>query len=118
MPTSATPAAGPATTRSTPPTLWLKGGASPGRKDEGGQAKGDGMNLKPQICDLRVRPFAFLLDLMRPLPNIPRGPRRATRSSASSLLLACPRLSPEWELSALRALIKPQLGSRIRHRNG
>ena len=55
--------------------------------------------------------------MKRPLPHIPRGPRRV-RPAPASVLLACPRLSPEWELGALRALIKPQLGSRIRHRSG
>jgi len=34
------------------------------------------------------------------------------------VLLACPRVSPEWELGALRALIKPHLGSKIRRRGG
>jgi hypothetical protein len=32
--------------------------------------------------------------------------------------LACPRVSPEWELSALHALIKPQLKGAILHRSG
>ena len=54
---------------------------------------------------------------MRPLPHIPRGPRRPLPAT-EALLLGCPRVSPEWELSALRALIKPQMGSRIRHRSG
>lgn len=31
------------------------------------------------------------------------------------VLLGCPRISPEWELGALRALIKPQTGGAIRH---
>lgn len=31
-------------------------------------------------------------------------------------LLACPRVSPEWELAALRALIKPQTKQSITHR--
>jgi len=33
-------------------------------------------------------------------------------------VLACPRISPEWELSALQALIKPQLKGAILHRHG
>jgi hypothetical protein len=33
-------------------------------------------------------------------------------------LLACPRISPEWELSALQALIKPQLKGAILYRDG
>jgi hypothetical protein len=36
----------------------------------------------------------------------------------TELLLACPRVSPEWELGALRALIKPQTRGRIAHRRG
>ena len=46
--------------------------------------------------------------MRRPLPTLPRGPRR-TRSADRpvEMILACPRVSPEWELKALRALIKP-----------
>ena len=50
----------------------------------------------------------------RPIPNIPRGPRRPR--SFPARLLACPRISPEWELAALQALIKPQLKGAILHR--
>jgi hypothetical protein len=32
--------------------------------------------------------------------------------------MACPRISPEWELAALQALIKPQLKGAILHRCG
>ncbi len=32
------------------------------------------------------------------------------------ILMACPRISPEWELAALRALMKPQLKGAILHR--
>jgi len=32
-------------------------------------------------------------------------------------MLACPRVSPEWELAALRALIKPQTKAAIAHRS-
>jgi len=53
----------------------------------------------------------------RPLPNIPRAARRA-RPRPAELLLACPRASPEWELGALRALIKPQTRGAIIHRDG
>jgi hypothetical protein len=35
-----------------------------------------------------------------------------------AVVLACPRVSPEWEAAALRALIKPQHGGAIRHRRG
>jgi hypothetical protein len=55
--------------------------------------------------------------MRRPLPNIPRGPRRK-RESPQRLLLACPKISPEWELAALRALLKPQTKSAIAHRSG
>ena len=35
-----------------------------------------------------------------------------------ALLLACPRVSPAWELAALKTLVKPQMGGRIAHRHG
>ena len=58
--------------------------------------------------------------MRRPLPTLPRGPgrRRAPRSPAQRHLLACPRVSPEWELGALRALMKPHEWTRgaIEHR--
>ncbi len=51
----------------------------------------------------------------RPLPVVPRlGRRKRVRPRA--VLLACPRISPEWELGALAALIKPQLEEAIAHR--
>lgn len=53
----------------------------------------------------------------RPLPQIPRLARKR-KPVPERLILAVPRLSPEWELSALRALIKPQLKSAIKHRDG
>jgi hypothetical protein len=44
---------------------------------------------------------------MRPIPTYPRGeilrPRRRL-----SLWLECPRISPEWELAAKLALVKPR----------
>jgi len=56
---------------------------------------------------------------MRPLPTWPRGPGRPRASAAPGLpLLACPRVSPEWELAALRALVKPQTKGAIAHRGG
>jgi len=33
------------------------------------------------------------------------------------LILSCPRLSPDWELHALRALVKPQTGAGLYHKN-
>ena len=51
----------------------------------------------------------------RPFPVIPRGPRRR-RPKPETLLLACPRVAPDWELGALRALMKPQTHGAIAHR--
>lgn len=51
----------------------------------------------------------------RPLPNIPRGPRRGP-AAVAEYLLACPRISPQWELGALQALLKPQTKGAILHR--
>jgi hypothetical protein len=51
----------------------------------------------------------------RPLPVMPRGPRR-TRPARETLLFACPRVAPDWELGALRALMKPQTRGAIAHR--
>ena len=53
----------------------------------------------------------------RPLPEIPRLARKR-KAAPQRLFLAVPRLSPEWELSALQALMKPQLKSKIEHRDG
>ena len=44
---------------------------------------------------------------MRPVPVHPRGPRRA-KAVRPTHLFACPRISPEWELDAFHALIKPR----------
>src|SRR3712207_3631901 len=54
--------------------------------------------------------------MRRPLPTLPRGPRRSPRPRPNRVLLACPRVSPEWELGALRALMKPQEKGAILHR--
>ena len=56
----------------------------------------------------------------RPLPTTPRGPRRRRRADGRRrLVLACPRVSPEWELGALRVLMKPHDWTRgaIEHRS-
>jgi hypothetical protein len=53
--------------------------------------------------------------MSRPFPVHPRGPRRRKRQ-AESLLFACPRVSPDWELAALRALMKPQTRGAIENR--
>jgi hypothetical protein len=57
----------------------------------------------------------------RPLPHIPRGPRRLGRPRRppdDRLLFACPRVSPEWEFATLGALMKPTEGRRgaLEHR--
>jgi hypothetical protein len=55
--------------------------------------------------------------MARPLPIIPRGPRRR-RVAPPTYLLACPRVSSDWELGALDALMKPKelTRGRIAHR--
>ncbi len=45
---------------------------------------------------------------MRPIPVHRRGPRRSKAARPRTHLLACPRVSPEWELDAFHALIKPR----------
>jgi hypothetical protein len=53
------------------------------------------------------------------MPIIPRGPgRRTKRPRRPTLLFACPRISPEWELAALSNLMKPKEHTKgaIRHR--
>lgn len=54
----------------------------------------------------------------RPLPTMPHGPRRRRATAGRRPLLACPRVSPEWELGALRVLMKPHDWTRgaIEHR--
>ena len=54
----------------------------------------------------------------RPLPTLPHGPRRRPRHAGRRLILACPKVSPEWELGALRVLMKPHDWTRgaIMHR--
>ena len=61
--------------------------------------------------------------MRRPLPTLPRGPRGLRRRSQTGQpvhLLTCPRVSPEWELAALRVLMKPHEWTRgvIEHRDG
>jgi hypothetical protein len=44
----------------------------------------------------------------RPLPVVPRGPGRASETKQRHVVLTCPRVSPEWELAARLALVKPK----------
>ena len=53
----------------------------------------------------------------RPFPVIPRGPRRRRPAAPAKVLFACPRVAPDWELAALRALMKPQARGAIAHRS-
>lgn len=57
--------------------------------------------------------------MARPIPTWPRGPRRR-RPASPQTLLACPRVSPEWELSTLAALMRPTPARRgkVEHRGG
>lgn len=41
---------------------------------------------------------------------------RRARPAPQPILFACPRISPQWELGALRALIKPQTKEAIVHK--
>ena len=52
----------------------------------------------------------------RPLPVLPKLARRPRRRP-DRLLLAFPRISPQWELGALGALMKPQLKDAISHQS-
>lgn len=52
----------------------------------------------------------------RPFPVIPRGPRRRQAHRPAKVLFACPRVAPDWELGALRALMKPPARGAIAHR--
>lgn len=56
--------------------------------------------------------------MVRPLPTFARGARRA-RSNPPRIVLACPRVCPEWELGTLRALMKPHEFTRgaVEHRD-
>lgn len=65
------------------------------------------------------RPRAYHAGMRRPFPVHPRGPRRR-RPAIKTLLLACPRVCPEWELSTVAALMKPKpiLRSAVAHRTG
>jgi hypothetical protein len=49
------------------------------------------------------------------MPPTPRLHRHRPSRAGRPILLGFPRISPQWELGALRALIKPQTGSAIRH---
>ena len=53
--------------------------------------------------------------MYRAIPSAARGPLR--HATPQRIALACPRVCPEWQLAALRALIKPQFKDAIRHRS-
>ncbi|HSV14592.1 MAG TPA: hypothetical protein VLI90_10045 [Tepidisphaeraceae bacterium] len=57
--------------------------------------------------------------MARPIPVWPRGPRRLRRRSLQ-VLLACPRVSPEWELAVVDALMRPKVltKGKVEHRRG
>ena len=54
-------------------------------------------------------------DVRSPLRPVPSLGRRAPRPAPSAVLIGVPRISPERELAAIRALIKPQAASALRH---
>ena len=53
--------------------------------------------------------------MRRPFPIMPRGPRRP-RVGRETRWFACPRVAPDWELAALRALMKPQTRGAIENK--
>jgi hypothetical protein len=57
--------------------------------------------------------------MARPIPVWPRGPRQLRRRSQQTLL-ACPRVSPEWELAVVDALMRPKVltKGKVEHRRG
>src|SRR5688572_25528044 len=65
-----------------------------------------------------IKPMPVLGLAMRPFPVHPRGPRKR-KKRRETVLLGCPRSSPEWELGALHALMKPKPHTRavIEHRS-
>lgn len=54
--------------------------------------------------------------MRRPLPLIPRGPRRKKLPPPGPVLMGIPKVAPDWELAAIAALIKPQTRGAIVHR--
>ncbi len=54
--------------------------------------------------------------MLRPMPHVIRG-RRSRRARPEKLGLGCPKICPEWQWGAIRALIKPQYKDAIRHRS-
>jgi hypothetical protein len=54
----------------------------------------------------------------RPLPVLPRG-AASPRPPSDRLVLTCPRISPEWQLAATLALVKPKPYTKrmIQHRD-
>ena len=56
--------------------------------------------------------------MSRPIPTTPHGPRKLV-DPAPALTLSIPRISPEWQLAAQLALVKPKpyTKDKIAHRN-
>ena len=46
--------------------------------------------------------------MSRPIPAVPHGPGKPDDRTPQPLVLRCPRVSPEWELAAQLALVKPK----------
>lgn len=57
--------------------------------------------------------------MSRPLPTIPRGAkRRSPPPQVDRIVFRCPSVSPEYELRAFIALVKPQFKRAVTHRSG
>jgi len=81
------------------------------------RGRGRGANVKTGAR--AVAPGRYDRAMPRPLPTTPHGPRRRRRADVNRrLVLACPRVAPDWELGALRVLMKPHDWTRgaIEHR--
>src|SRR5512133_3499224 len=60
-----------------------------------------------------------ILTVKRPLPLIPRGPRRK-RVVRARMVFGCPRVSPEWALGTPPAVMepRPRTGGAVGQRDG
>ncbi len=62
---------------------------------------------------------SYDLDTMaRPLPTLPRGPKRDEVREIDRIVLSCPKVSPEYQFRAFLALVKPQFKKAVVHRSG